>query len=112
MSTPPADHTFHVLRFEHRGETDAFVRALQRFLDSPRGEAWTSKFNVTEVWAPCALADGPLEVYLSDTALMATEAAFAPIPPVVAAHRGQELSPDCVLLLKGAQLQTSSSKDA
>src|SRR5213593_2455957 len=108
MSMPSADHTFHVLRFEHRGETDAFVRALQRFLDSPRGEAWTSKFHVTEVWAPCALADGPLEVYLSDSALMATEAAFPPVP-VIGASRGDELTPDCVLVLKGAELKAEES---
>ena len=108
MPTPPADHTFHLLRFEDREAADAFVRALQRFLDSPRGEAWTTRFNVTEVWAPRALAEGPLELYLSDAALMATEAAFSPIPPVVAAHRGQDLSPDSVLLLKGAVLHASA----
>jgi hypothetical protein len=98
------DRAYHVLRFQDRNETDAFVRALQRFLDSPRGEAWTTKFHVTEVWAPCALAEGPLEVYLSDSALMATEAAFAPVPAVAAASRGDELSPDSVLLMKGAEL--------
>ena len=104
MPALPSDRSFHVVRFENAAETDAFVRALQRFLDSPRGEAWTSKFHVTEVWAPCALADGPLEVYLSDSALMATEAAFPPVP-VTGASRGDELAPDCVLLMKGAELQ-------
>lgn len=105
MPTPAHDRVYHVLRFHDRDETDAFVRALQRFLDSPRGEAWTTKFHITEVWAPRALAEGPLEVYLSDSALMATEAAFAPVPAVVAASRGDELSPESVLLMKGAELQ-------
>ena len=99
-----ADRTYHVVRFEKPDEPSAFVRALQRFLDSSRGEAWTTKFHITEVWAPKPLADGPLEVYLSDSALMATEAAFAP-PPGVAACRGDELPADSVLVLKGAELR-------
>jgi len=108
MAALPSDSSFHVVRFERAAETDAFVRALQRFLDSPRGDAWTSKFHVTEVWAPCALSKGPLEVYLSDSALMAAEAAFPPVP-VIGASRGNELSPDCVLVLKGAKLHTEDS---
>jgi hypothetical protein len=99
-----ADRTYHVVRFENADEASAFVRALQRFLDSSRGEAWTTKFDVTEVWAPKPLAGGPLEVYLSDSALMATEAAFTP-PPGVAACRGDELPADSVLVLEGAELR-------
>jgi hypothetical protein len=104
MPRLPSDRPFHVVRFQDRTEADAFVRALQRFLDSSRGEAWTTKFHITEVWAPKPLVDGPLEVYLSDSALMATEAAFAP-PPGVAACRGDELPADSVLVLEGAELR-------
>ena len=99
-----ADRSYHVVRFENVDEASAFVRALQSFLDSSRGEAWTTKFHITEVWAPKPLADGPLEVYLSDSALMATEAGFAP-PPGVAACRGDELPADSVLVLEGAELR-------
>ena len=108
MPRLPGDQVFHVIRFDRAAETDAFVRALQRFLDSPRGEAWTSKFHVTEVWAPCALSAGPLEVYLSDNALMAAEAAFPPVP-AIGASRGDELSPTCVLVMKGAELQAEEA---
>jgi hypothetical protein len=37
MPTPAPDRAYYVLRFQEGAETDAFVRALQRFLDSPRG---------------------------------------------------------------------------
>ena len=103
---PARDHVYHIVRFQDGAEAEAFVRALQRFLDGPRGDAWATKFQITEVWAPQPLASGPLEVYLSDSALMATEAATAPNPvPVVGASRGDELPADCVLVLKGAELQ-------
>jgi hypothetical protein len=111
MSNPPRlsqARSYHVVRFDDAGQTDAFVRALQRFLSSPRGEAWGRNTRDTEVWAPRPLSEGPLEVYLSDHALVATEAAFSPVPPI-SLSRGEELSSDCVLLLKGAELQSEKA---
>ena len=99
-----ADQLFHVIHFDKPDAAEAFVRALQRFLDGPRGAAWSTKFNVTEVWAPKALSQSPAEVYLTDSALMPAEAAFTDVP-VAAALRGRELPPESQLLLKGATLQ-------
>ena len=104
MPTPAKDRMYHVTRFQDGAETDAFVRALQRFLDRPRGEAFARHAKDTEVWAPRPLSERPLEVYLSDGALLATEAGFAPLPRIEPI-RGVELPPSCVLLMQGSRLQ-------
>ena len=104
MPTPAIDRMYHVARFLDGAETDAFVRALQRFLDSPRGEAFARNAKDTEVWAPRALSARPLEVYLSDGALLATEAGFAPLP-LIEPMRGTDLPAHSVLLMQGSRLQ-------
>jgi hypothetical protein len=104
MPTPASDRSYHVVRFQDGAEAESFVRVLQQFLSGPRGEAWATRFHVTEVWAPCPLAEGPRELYLSDSALVATEAALTSVS-IDAACRGDELARDCVLVLKGANLQ-------
>lgn len=101
---PPADRTYHCVRFQDAGETDAFLRALQRFLNSPRGDAFVRTPGETQVWASRPVAAGPPEVYLSDGALLATEAGFAPLP-AIEQIRGSELPPECVLILDGAELR-------
>ena len=101
---PPADRSYHLVRFQDGIEADAFVRALQRFLDSPRGEAFARNASETQVWAPKALSRAPHEVYLSDGALLATEAGFAPVP-AIEQIRAEELPSDCVLVMQGSALQ-------
>lgn len=81
------------------------MRALQRFLDGPRGAGFARNAKETQVWAPRPLSDAPLEVYLSDGALLATEAGFAPVPDVEQI-RGEEVPAGCVLLMQGSVLQT------
>ena len=93
--------TYHILRFERSGEADAFVRALQRFLDSPCGSTYNSEPQSAEVWGPSLVSDEPLEVYLNKVALEATEAVFAPVP--IAATR-LELPENTALLLRGSVL--------
>ena len=43
-------------------------------------------------------------MYLSDGALLATEAGFAPVP-AIEQIRAEELSEDCVLVMQGSDLQ-------
>jgi len=105
MPTLARDRTYHVIRFQDGAETDAFVRALQRFLESPRGEGFAHNSKETQVWAPRPLPAAPLEIYLSDGALLATEAGVTPVP-VVEQLRGEDLPADCVLVMQGADLQS------
>jgi hypothetical protein len=102
-SAPGSDRLFHIVRFQEGAECDAFVRALQRFLDSPRGSAFVRAPRETEIWAASRLAERPLEVYLSDDALAATEMAFAS-PPVAGTRTGNSLPSGSVLVLRGAEL--------
>ena len=104
MPTLAKDRMYHVARFQEGAETDAFVRALQRFLDSPRGEAFARNAADTEIWAPRALSEQPLELYLSDGALLATEAGFAPMPEIEPV-RGADLPAASVLLMQGSKMQ-------
>jgi len=101
---PAADRVYHVVRFNDPTEADAFVRALQRFLDGPRGEAFARNAKETQVWAPKPLTGFPVELYLTDAALLATEAGFAPVP-AVEQMRGDELPAGSVLVMKGSELQ-------
>ncbi len=101
--TPTENYLYHKLSFQRGEETDAFVRALQRFLDSPRGSVYISGPQSTEIWTTRELADDPLEVYLNDSALAATEAAFAPAP-VQNTQYGDSLPNDMVLWLRGTTL--------
>jgi hypothetical protein len=103
MQAPAAHAAFHVVRFQDGTESDAFVRALQRFLDSPRGAEFLSASRSVEIWSPCALAEAPLELYLSDDAVAATEKAFAPVP-VASTRRGDALPAGRVQVLSGVTL--------
>jgi len=104
MASLDRERTYHLIRFTDGTEADAFVRALQRFLDSPRGEAFTRNPQATQIWAARPLAAGPTELFLSDGALLAIESGFAPVPSVEQV-RGIELPQECVLVLQGASLQ-------
>ncbi len=103
MPSPNAG-TYHVLRFQDGAETDAFVRALQRYLDSPRGGGFLLPPRGSEVWAPVSLRSAPLEIYLSDDALEAARSAFAPVP-VAEARSADRLPKGCILIMRGAKLK-------
>jgi hypothetical protein len=103
LMTAPAPGTYHVLHFRDGKETDAFVRALQRFLDGPRGSGFAREPCRCEVWAPATLDSAPVEIYLSDDALEATRAAFAPVP-VAETRSADGLPRPCLLILRGATL--------
>ena len=105
MQRPSAQRALHRIRFTRAEDAEAFVRALQRFLSSPRGEPW-GRNSETQLWAPGPSDDGtaPVDVYLADDALLATEAAFSPMPAVELC-RGLDLPDTSVVLMKGSQLQ-------
>src|SRR5437867_3956129 len=105
MQRPSAQRTLHRIRFPNPEDADAFVRALQRFLSSPHGEPW-GRNSETQVWAPNPpdARRAAVEIYLTDEALVATEAAFSPVPAVELC-RGLDLPETCVMLIKGSKLQ-------
>jgi len=105
MQTPISNYNYHMLRFQDGGEADAFVRALQRFLSSPKGSDYIAEPYKTEAWASGPLAARPLEIYLSDGALAAAESVFAPVP-IACTRRGDELPGECRLVMRGADLTT------
>jgi hypothetical protein len=65
-----------VVRFERRVEAAAFVAALSRVLDSPRGEPG----ETAEVWAAPEDAGDAVALYLNPPALAAAVQAFPPVP--------------------------------
>jgi hypothetical protein len=67
---------FHVLEFDRREEAAAFVAALSRVLNSPRGDIYAGE--LVEVWADTASKEG-VTLFLSEAALRATDAAFSPV---------------------------------
>ena len=67
---------FHVVEFNQRNEAAAFVAALSRLLNSPRGGSYASR--AVEVWADTASTEG-VTLFLSDAALEAAESAFSPV---------------------------------
>lgn len=102
MEPPLNDLEFHLLRFDHNRKAAAFVAALSRFLNSPRGDEYMMQPNSAQVWSHSTTTSEPVEVYLSDGALQASKAAFAP-PEVVDTRGGNELPDGCVFLIGGQQ---------
>lgn len=98
MPTPTADRTYHVVRFERRVEAAAFVAALSRFLDSPRGSAYMAQPYAVEVWIPTPVPSEQVEVYLNDAARNAVIAGFNSVP-VIDTRLGAALPPGCTLVL-------------
>jgi hypothetical protein len=67
---------FHVVEFDRREEAAAFVAALSRVLNSPRGDAYASR--AVEVWVDTP-STASVRLFLSTAALDAAEAAFSPV---------------------------------
>jgi hypothetical protein len=67
---------FHVVEFDRREEAAAFVAALSRVLNSPRGDTYAAQ--AVEVWADTGSRES-IGLFLSDAALDAAESAFSPV---------------------------------
>ncbi len=97
---PAAGFAYHRVAFETPREAAAFVAALSRFLDSPRGRASVAPATPGEVWSAPHIATVVAALYLSDGALAATALAFG-APQVEAIQRGDELPLDCAPIIEG-----------
>ena len=70
------------MRFGRFVEAAAFIAALTRFIHSPACNASSLQTDTIQVWVwDCSTDEtGPTELYLSDVALAASEAAFSSVP--------------------------------
>jgi hypothetical protein len=92
------DQTFHLMHFEHRGEAAAFVAALSRFLDSPRGSGYMEPPGAVQIWSHAGASHGTIDVFLTADALAAATAAFAPVIGA-GTNPNVTLPPGCTLLI-------------
>jgi len=69
---------FHVLEFDHHDQAASFVAALSRFVSSPLHKR--EEEQRLEVWARSPVRRESVKLFLSDGALAAAKAAFAPVP--------------------------------
>ena len=88
---------FHFVEFDRREEAAAFVAALSRVLNSPRGDAYA--LTNVEVWIDDASTSG-LALLLTDAALEAAEFAFSPVRVGGVISR-DAASPGLRLVIKG-----------
>jgi hypothetical protein len=105
MRVPAGDLTYHVISFERRDEAAAFIAALSRFLDSPRGSVYMGARASVEVWTRPTATGEPVEVYLDEGALEAATIAFGPVE-VGGMRRGDALPPACALMIGGPRSPT------
>ena len=111
MSDHASDRTLHELHFTHRSEAAAFVAALSRFLDSPRGARYLVPPGAAEVWSHAAHPHGAVDVYLNAAALAAATAAFAPVI-VAGTRKAAELPANGKLMIGAAQLPVWGLEEA
>ncbi len=67
---------FQVVEFDRRQEAAAFVAALSRVLNSPRGDTYVPR--AVEIWADTTSADS-VRLFLSNAAVEVAESVFAPV---------------------------------
>jgi hypothetical protein len=96
-------HTYHIIVFDRSIDAAAFVAALSRFLNSPEGSSYHEHQRPMEVWGRPPARGGTIKIYLSDAALEAALARFAPVP-VGDVLGAQELPGDCMLILGGREI--------
>jgi len=102
MSASDPDQDLHQIHFQHRSEAAAFVAALSRFLDSPRGAPYREAPRGAEVWSHAAHPHGAVDVYVNARALAAATAAFAPVI-VAGTRRAAELPEHSALMIGAAR---------
>ena len=98
MKTPTPTHEYYPLTFAQELEAAAFIAALSRFLSYPQGQTYRTQETQLEVWSHKATGEDGVTIYLSESALEATSADFAPVP-VAATILGVKLPNGCKLLL-------------
>ncbi|MEO8908762.1 MAG: hypothetical protein ABI408_00850 [Gemmatimonadaceae bacterium] len=88
------------MEFSHHDAAAAFVAALSRFLDSPRGSDSAMPRSAVEVWARSPVGSETVRLFLSDKALEMAEAAFSPVPVTKVVSRGA-LPAESFLIIEG-----------
>ena len=108
---PMDDQTFHLMPFAQRNEAAAFVAAISRFLDSPRGAGYVEPPGAVQIWSHAGASHGAIDVYLTADALAAATAAFGAVVGV-GTHPDMPLPPDCLLLIGADRAPTWGLEDA
>ena len=91
---PATGREYHRLAFSRTEEVAAFVAALSRFLDSPRGASYRGQ--PVEVWTHAAGAG--VDLYISEAALTAATSGFG-VPPVADTRQGDDVPTGCSLAI-------------
>jgi hypothetical protein len=100
MTTESRPREFHTMEFSHHDAAAAFVAALSRFLDSPKGDVFARPRSSVEVWARSAVGSEAVRLFLSDKALEMAEAAFSPVPVTKVVSRAS-LPAESFLIIEG-----------
>jgi hypothetical protein len=100
MPAKPGARKFHVMEFVHHDEAAAFVAALSRFLDSPKGSGTGKGKSPVEVWARSPVASEGVVLFLSDAAHLAAEKAFSPVP-IARTIKRASLPDESFLIIEG-----------
>jgi hypothetical protein len=96
MRAPALDRNYHLVSFGTADEGAAFLAALTRFLDSPRGSDYATRSDAPEVWSHRPGASNSIELFLSDAAFDAAIAGFGMLP-LIATRVGEAMPASCSL---------------
>lgn len=100
MPTHSRPREFHVMEFAHHDDAAAFVAALSRFLDLPKGVGSGARRPPLEVWARSPVASEGVLLFLSDTALVAAKKTFSPVP-IARTIKREALPDESFLIIEG-----------
>jgi hypothetical protein len=106
-----ARSAYHIIAFDRSVNAAAFVAALSRFINSPEGSSYQARPSAIEVWGHTLANDEKVEIYLSDAALEAATARFAPVP-VISSLGAHELPEDCLLIFGGREIPSLGLAEA
>lgn len=88
---------YHRCGFPDRAQAAAFVAALARFINGPRGTPYRDASRGAAVWSRTGSDSDTVDLYLSDAALRATTEAFG-APAVLEVVDQTALPAECALL--------------
>ncbi len=111
MRAPNEESLYPSVLFHSPEEAAAFVAALSRFLNSPRGRTHAMGTDPLEVWSSSPGADGRVEIYLTESARKAVAEGFV-APPVAGTRRGDRLPKECIYVLGGNEIPVWGVEDA
>ncbi len=100
MTPKSRPQEFHVIEFAHHDEAAAFVAALSRYMNSPKGVVAKHGAGTVEVWARSPVKSEAVKLFLSDSALEQADAAFSPVP-VARTVRREKLPDESFLIIEG-----------